>query len=314
MPVDPQVQALLDAVATLNLPAWNTLTPDEVRAQVEAGRVPIPPEPVARVEDRTIPGPAGEIPVRIYAPEADALLPALVYFHGGGFVIGNIESHDNVCRRLANDGQCAVISVDYRLAPEHHFPAAADDAYAATAWVAGHAAEIGVDGARVAVGGDSAGGNLAAVAALMARDRGGPTIVFQLLVYPVTDFDFGTDSYRNHADGYFLTADSMRWFWGHYLARLEDGRGPYASPLEADDLSGLPPALVITAEYDCLIDEGEAYASRLRGAGVPVTYSVYDGMVHGFWTMAPFVSRADDALAEAAAALRAAFGGIVASA
>lgn len=314
MPVDPQVQALLDAVATLNLPAWNTLTPDEVRAQVAAGRVPIPPEPVARVEDRTTPGPAGEIPVRIYAPEADALLPALVYFHGGGFVIGNIESHDNVCRRLANDGQCAVISVDYRLAPEHHFPAAADDAYAATAWVAGHAAEIGVDGARVAVGGDSAGGNLAAVAALMARDRGGPTIVFQLLVYPVTDFDFGTDSYRNHADGYFLTADSMRWFWGHYLARLEDGRSPYASPLEADDLSGLPPALVITAEYDCLIDEGEAYASRLRGAGVPVTYSVYDGMVHGFWTMAPFVSRADDALAEAAAALRAAFGGVTASA
>ena len=314
MPVDPQVQALLDAVATLNLPAWNTLTPDEVRAQVEAGRVPIPPEPIARVEDRTIPGPAGEIPVRIYAPEADALLPALMYFHGGGFVIGNIESHDNVCRRLANDGQCAVISVDYRLAPEHHFPAAADDAYAATAWVAGHAAEIGVDGARVAVGGDSAGGNLAAVAALMARDRGGPTIVFQLLVYPVTNFDFGTDSYRNHADGYFLTADSMRWFWGHYLARPEDGRGPYASPLEADDLSGLPPALVITAEYDCLIDEGEAYASRLRGAGVPVTYSVYEGMVHGFWTMAPFVSRADDALAEAAAALRAAFGGVTASA
>lgn len=313
MPVDPQVQALLDAAAAMGLPRWPTLTPEEARSRIDASRIPLPPEPVARLEDRLIPGPAGDLPVRIYAPQSDAPLAALVYFHGGGFVIGSIEYVDDICRRLANAAQCAVISVGYRLAPEHQFPAAADDCYAATVWTAEHADEIGVDASRIAVGGDSAGGDLAAVSALMARDRRVPPLVFQLLLNPVTNFDFATDSYRDNADGYFLTAETMRWFWGHYLARPEDGRHPYASPLQAKDLSGLPPALIITAEFDPLRDEGEAYAARLRDAGVSVTCSRYDGMVHSFYTMSPFVARADDAVAEAGAALRAAFGGVTAA-
>ncbi|MGI8550720.1 MAG: alpha/beta hydrolase [Dehalococcoidia bacterium] len=309
MPLDPQVQAIVEQTAALGLPPAHTLSPQEARRQHAASRIHSgPPEPVERVEDRRLPGPDGEIPIRIYAPRSIAPLPALVYFHGGGWVVGSIETHDAVCRSLSNAAGCMVISVDYRLAPEHRFPAAAEDAYAATRWLAEHAGEVGADAKRLAVGGDSAGGNLAAVVTLMARERGGPLLVYQLLIYPVTDSDLDTASYRQNGDGYLLTKAGMAWFWDHYIpAGAHDRQDPYASPLRAPNLRDLPPALVITAEYDPLRDEGEAYATRLRESGVQATYSRYDGMVHGFVALATPIDRRADAIAEAAAGLRAAF-------
>ena len=302
MPLDPQVQVILDLVKTMNMPAWETLTPQELRAmpRQDIGA----PEAVALVDDRTVPGPAGDIPVRLYRPTHAASQPALVFFHGGGFVFGEIESHDMTCRALANASGCVVVSVGYRLAPEHKYPAAADDCYAATAHVAAHADEFGIDPSRLAVGGDSAGGNLAAVVSQMARDRGGPSIAFQLLVYPVTDHNFETASYRDNAEGYLLTTNAMRSLWAHYLNDPSDGAQPYASPLRASDLRGLPSALVITAEYDPLRDEGEAYAKALQAAGVPVTLHRYDGMIHGFYQMFPMLAAGRAAIDESAAALR----------
>ena len=282
MPLDPQARMLMDQVAASGIRPFEEASVAEARQTImmlatAAGE----PEPVAKVENRTVPGPAGDIPLRVYTPEARGPLPILVFFHGGGWVIGNLETHDAVCRLLTNRAGCVVASVDYRLAPEHPFPAAAEDAYAATQWVARSAATIGGDPARVAVGGDSAGGNLAAVVSLMARDRGGPSLVHQLLVYPVTDAPGETGSYRDNAEGYFLTAAAMRWFWNHYTGASENSLDAYACPLRATNLRGLPPALVITAEFDPLRDEGEAYAARLREAGVPVlTYRAH-GHVHG---------------------------------
>ncbi|MGD9891380.1 MAG: alpha/beta hydrolase [Dehalococcoidia bacterium] len=308
MALDPQVQAVLDQMATLGLPAFNTLSPEQARRQMEMTRAAAPPgDPVHQVEDRTIPGPGGEIPVRIYRPEGDGPLPALVYFHGGGWVIGNIETHDATCRSLTNGAQCVVISVDYRLAPEHKFPAAADDSYAATKWVVDHAAELSIDPARIAVGGDSAGGNLAAVVALMAKEQGGPALVYQALIYPVTDYGYETASYKENAEGYLLSKDSMVWFWDHYLSSPADGKNPHASPLQAKDLNGLPPALVITAGYDPLRDEGAAYAERLKQAGVPVVYTLYPGMIHGFFGMGAVLDKAKEAVGEVCGALRSAF-------
>ncbi len=315
MPLDPQVQALLKQLEALNLPPLNSLPPEEARSvmrqrrELTAGE----PIPVGRVEDRAIPGPDDAIPVRIYWPEANAQagsgpLPVLVYFHGGGWVLGDLESHDNHCRVLCRDAGCLVVSVDYRLAPEHPFPAAAEDAYAATAWVAAQAASLGGDPARLAVGGDSAGGNLAAVVCLMARDRGGPPIRFQLLIYPVTDHDLDTASYRANADGLFLTREAMAWFWDHYVPDRGERENPYVSPLRAPDLSGLPPALVITAEYDPLRDEGNAYAERLRAAGVPVELVEYPGQIHGFVNMFAQLSGGQAAVELEARALRAALG------
>jgi acetyl esterase len=309
MPLDPIVKTILD-LAPQDAPPIETLTPDEVRTGFRDTRIPFSaPAPLAKKEDRTVPGTAGEIPLRVYTPEGDAPFPVLVYFHGGGWVIGDIETHDDICAALASRAGCVVVSVDYRLAPEHKFPAPLDDCFAATAYVAQHAAEFGADAARLAVGGDSAGGNLAAVVALVARDRGAPSIVHQALIYPVTNFDFGTPSYSENATGYFLTTATMRWFWDHYLPAAVDGAHPHASPLRAESLAGLPPALVITAEYDPLRDEGEAYAARLGEAGVPVTMYRYDGMVHGFVQMAALVPAGDRAISEVAAALRAAFAG-----
>jgi len=310
MPLDPNVKALLDQMAALNMPPFSSLSADQARAMFKATRTPVEAlEPVDRIDDRTIPGPLGAIPVRVYAPASSEPLPLLVYYHGGGWVIGDLDTHDGLCRKIANRANCVVVSVDYRLAPEHRFPAAAEDGYAAAAYIHAHTAEFSGDPERIAVGGDSAGGNVAAVTSLMARDRGGPPLAYQVLFYPVTNYSFETASYRDNAEGYFLTADSMRWFWGHYLGTDGDGADPYASPLNAQSLAGLPPALVITAEFDPLRDEGDAYAARLREAGVAVKHSPYPGMVHGFVGMHDLIAQGRAAIDECAAALREAFAG-----
>src|SRR2546428_1348707 len=308
MPLDPQTQAVLEMMAAMSAPPVHTQSVEEARQTmammaVMAGE----PEPVGKVEDRDIAGPEGTIPVRIYTPEGKAPFPVLVFFHGGGWVIGNIESHDTVCRSLTNMANCITVSVDYRLAPEHKFPAAPEDCYAATQWVAANAAMFNGDTSRIAVGGDSAGGNLAAVVALMARDRGGPSLVFQLLVYPVTHCNYTTSSYQSYADGYLLSRDSMQWYWDHYLHMPADASNPYAAPLVTQDLGGLPPALVVTAECDPLCDEGAAYARRLQAAGVLTTYSCYDGMIHGFFGMPAVLDKGKRAVADAATALQKAF-------
>ena len=306
MALDPQTKNLLDTMAAAGRPALNEQTPAEARA----GFVPLAqmagaPEPVASVEDRRIPGPGGDIPVRIFTPEGSAPFPTLVFFHGGGWVLGDLNTHDVVCRAIAKHSGCKVVAVDYRLAPEHKYPAAADDAFAATRWVAENAAALEVDAGRIAVGGDSAGGNLTLAVAQMARDTGSPALRFQLAWYPVTDFNFGTDSYKDNADGYLLTRASMEWFWDHYLAAPEDGAQPYASPLRAADLTGLPPAHIITAEFDPLRDEGEAYAARLRAAGVPVMAKRYDGLVHGSFQLGGVLDAGRQMLLDGAAALKA---------
>jgi acetyl esterase len=303
VPLDPQAKAVLDAMPPM--PDFDAIPLELLRAGMAQGALaPGEPERVASVENRTLPGPAGEIPVRIYKPEARGPLPALVFFHGGGFVLCNLDTHDNVCRSLANQAGCAVVSVDYRLAPEHRYPAAAEDCYAVTRWVAQHGAEIGVDTSRIAVGGDSAGGNLSAVVSQMARDRRGPALRFQLLIYPVTDARFDTPSYRENAEGYFLTTNMMRWFWRQYLKDPAEGGDAYASPLRAKDLSGLPPGLCITAEFDPLRDEGEAYAAKLREAGVACPAHRYDGMFHGFFGMGAILDKAKQAVSESAQALK----------
>ena len=310
MPLDPQASAYLDQMAAV-MPPLDTLTPDVIRAAIQAQVAQAAeqgaPEPVAQVNDRAIPGPAGEIPVRVYTPEGDGPFPLLVYVHGGGWVICTLDTHDGLCRSLANQAGCVVVSVDYRLAPERPFPAAPEDCYAATRWVAAHATTLNGDAMRVAVGGDSAGGNLAAVVALLARERGGPPLVFQLLIYPATDLRMGSSSIEENAEGYGLTKRDMLWFRGHYLRSTADATDPLASPLLAPDLRGVPPALIITAEYDPLRDEGERYGARLREAGVPVTISRYDGMIHGFTGMGAVMDQGTRSVAECAHALRAAY-------
>jgi acetyl esterase len=308
MPLGPQEQKVADALAALNLKPVEESTPQEARESMLSRTAALGPvEDVAAVADHKVPVKGGEISVRVYTPAGSAPHPALVFFHGGGWVIGDIATHDGICRSLANAAKCVVTSVDYRLAPEHRYPAAAEDSYAAFQWVLASAARLGVDPRRVAVGGDSAGGNLAAVVSLMARDRGTPLPIFQALIYPVTNDDLDTPSYRENATGYILTRAGMRWFFGHYLARPEQGREPYASPLRAPSLAGLPPALVQTAECDPLRDEGEAYAARLRDAGVPVTLTRYPGIFHGFIRMTNILDKARAARDEVAGALRKAF-------
>lgn len=309
MPLDPQAQAYLEQMEALNAPPLHVLTPDIVCQAIamQTAAAGEPTEAVAHIENRTIPGPQGEIPVRIYTPQGSGPFPVLVFFHGGGWVICNLDTHDPLCRSLANEAGCVVVSVDYRLAPEHKFPAAPEDCYAATLWVAGHGAQLNVDATRIAVGGDSAGGNLTAVIAQMARDQGGPALVFQLLIYPATDFTARTRSMEENAQGYFLTRQDMSWFTNHYLNDNHDKTNPLASPSLATNLGGLPPALIITAEYDPLRDEGEWYGRRLKEAGVPVTVSRYDGMMHGFMSMGAIFEQGKRGVGESAAALRAAF-------
>ncbi len=308
MPLDPQAQQVLEQMAALNLPPTYTVSPEEARALNKARPRAAGPE-VAKVEDATIPGAGPDIPVRIYIPSGPGPFPILAWFHGGGWVVGDLDTADATARHLTVGANCVTVSVDYRLAPETKFPGAADDCYAATVWAAQNAARLNGDASRLAVGGDSAGGNLSAVVAQMARDRGTPPLVFQLLVYPVTEQNFETPSYRNNAEGYLLTRQSMQWYWNHYLSGPADATNPYAAPLMAKDLSGLPPAFVLTAEYDPLCDEGEVYATRLQDAGVPTTYTRYDGMIHGFFGMSAVLDKGQQAIADASAALRQAFAG-----
>jgi acetyl esterase/lipase len=308
MSLDPQAQKLVDAMAALNLKPVEDSTPEEARESMRTRTAGLGPfEEVAAVSEHRVPVQGGLITVRLYSPGGAGLHPALVFYHGGGWVIGDLYTHDGICRSLTNAAGCVVASVDYRLAPEAKYPAAAEDSYAALLWLVANAAELGIDPRRVAVGGDSAGGNLSTVVALMARDRGGPALVAQVLIYPVTVHDFDTPSYHENATGYVLTREAMRWFWRHYLARAEQGREPYASPLLTPSLAGLPAALVITAEHDPLRDEGEAYAARLRDAGVPVTLTRYDGMFHGFLRMTRFLDKARAAVDEVGGSLRKAF-------
>jgi len=306
MALHPQVEALLARMAAAGGGSPFQLPPDEARA-ASVRSAPLlsgPGEEVAAVADRTAPGPDGPVPVRVYTPATGAApRPVLVYLHGGGFVVGSLDTYDPLCRALANRSGAVVVSVGYRLAPEHPWPAAVRDAAAAAAWVRAHAAGLGGDDDRVGVGGDSAGANLATIAARHVRG-----LAFQVLVYPVTDAAMDTPSYEEFAEGHYLSRDDMRVAFDHYLPAGVDRRHPDVAPLHAPDLAGLPPTLVITAAADPLRDEGEAYADRLRAAGVPVTVSRYDGMVHGFFRWTAVVEAATTAIDEVAAFVRAAGG------
>jgi len=301
MTLDPQVRDLFDRAAALGLPPYEQQTPQEARASylevVRARRGPhVVPEPVAAVEERTIPGPAGPLRARLFTPPGPGPHPVLLYFHGGGWVIGDRDTHDDQARALCARGGALVVSVDYRLAPEDPFPAALDDVRAATTWAAGHAEALGADPQRLGVAGDSAGANLAAAVCLAARDVGGPPIAAQILIYPVVDATLDQPSVVELAQGYGLTLATMRWFVDQYLPDAATHRDPLASPLAAGDLSGLPPAVVVTAGYDLLHDQGDAYAERLREAGGDVVLRQHPGLVHGFLGMAPQVAAAAEAV------------------
>ncbi|MGH7046773.1 MAG: alpha/beta hydrolase, partial [Stellaceae bacterium] len=286
------------------------MTPAEARAQMEAtaSSRKAEPLPVARVEDRSIPGPEGQMRLRLYTPNAPGSWPVIVYYHGGGHVIGSLDTHDPVARNLCAGAGALVASVDYRMGPEHRFPAAVEDSFAALNWVYANAAGFGADPGRLGVHGDSAGANLAAVMALLARDAGGPQLRLQSLVYPVGDYTLSGASYAKFARGYgLLTRDAMAWFARHYLSSPADAEDWRASPLKAPRLAGVAPAIVVTAECDVLHDDGESYAAALRNAGVPVEYREYPGMIHGFLGMVPVVDDAMNAQRQIATAFRRAF-------
>lgn len=306
MPVHPQVQTILDAMAQMGGPEPSELSPAEAREMYRAITTMEQGPEVQRVDDRLLPTDAGDLPVRVYTPEeaVGANHGVLLWFHGGGWVIGDLDTADATCRSLANGSGAVVVSVDYRLAPEHRSPAALDDCVAALAWTAENGELLGADVSRVAVGGDSAGGHLAALLCQRSLREFGPDIDFQLLVYPVTDLTLSHPSIDENAEGYFLTKKTMLWFRDHYLGN-QDPADPAVSPLRAEDLAGLPPALVITAEYDPLRDEGEAYAHRLREAGVDVRHVRYDGQIHGFFAMTSMLDDARHAVGMASEALRA---------
>lgn len=308
MTLDPKVRELLDLTAdappigTVPVQVMREDTPSQMAAWFRMGLVSTL---VAAVEDRLIPGPAGDLPVRIYTPEGRGPFPLVVFFHGGGWVLGDLETHDPMCRALCAGADCVVVSVGYRLAPEHPFPAAVEDALAATRWVAVHAAEISGDPARIALAGDSAGGNLSAVTAIRIRDEGGPALRGQLLIYPAVGYHTPpTPSYIENAEGYGLTRESAFWFWRQYLAEESQATNPHVAPMLAPDLRGLPPALVITAEYDVLRDEGELYVERLRAAGVSARASRYDGVHHRFAELIGILDQAGQARDEMCAWLR----------
>jgi acetyl esterase len=301
MPLDRHAQALLDLQAMTGFRGFDTMPVADARAAMIARTAETPRDPVARVEGRTTPG---GVPIRLYWPEEGGpARPLFVFSHGGGWVLGNLETVDHSCRTLANASGCVVASVDYRLSPEHKFPIAVNDAYEAFRWLSSEAGSIGVDPDRIAVGGDSAGGNLALVTCLKARDLGEPPPAFQLLIYPVVDSSCASASYAECASGFGLTADAMRYYWRQYLSRPEDGEHPYASPLRAD-LAGLPPAFVLSAEYDPLRDEVEGLARRLDSSGVTVSLRRFDGQIHGFFHLGHIIPDGRRALEEAALALK----------
>ena len=292
----PQILRVLEVMAEANLKPIEAMLPTEARAQMEATAQSrkAEPLPVDRVEERSVPGPASDIRLRLYWPNGAAPLPAIVYYHGGGHVIGSLDTHDLVARNLCAGTEALVVSVDYRMGPEHKFPAAVDDSFAALKWVHANAKHLGADPDRIGVHGDSAGANLAAVVALMARDAGGPRLGLQSLVYPVADYRLVSDSYDTYARGYgLLTKESMVWFRTHYLRSPQDAEDWRASPIKAPSFAGVAPAVVVTAESDVLHDDGESYADALRHAAVPVEYKEYSGMIHGFFGMMPAV---DDAM------------------
>ena len=287
MSLHPEVAGFLSMLAAARSKSFHEMAPTEARVAINTllGSLPKSSATLAGVADRQIPGPAGSIPVRIYTPAGPGPFPILMYFHGGGFVIGDLDTFDSLCRETSAGAGVVVVSVDYRCAPEHPFPAAPDDCFAATCWAAAHAAELNGDASRIGVSGDSAGGNLAAVTALRCRDEGGPRLAAQLLVYPVCDADPAAyPSMTANAEGYLLTAADMAWFVGHYVKDPAALASPKLLPMRAASLAGLPPALVITAEYDPLRDEGNAYAAKLIAAGVPVEARSYRGTIHGFYT------------------------------
>lgn len=312
--LDKEAKDFLDAVKLANRPDYSTMSPKETRKFYKDTRKAVIPEPpeMSEVDNIAAPGPHGPIPLRYYRPaEVDKKepLPILVYYHGGGWVFGDLDTHDVVCRTLSNEGRCAVVSVDYRMGPEFKFPIAIDDAYAAVKWVAEEAKTLRVDPRRLAVGGDSAGGNLAAVVSLLARDvEDAPKIAYQLLIYPATDMHMTTESHRKFAEGHLLTRATMDWCQEHYLGSPADRDDWRASPLRAEKLSGLPPAYVLIAGNDPLRDEGEAYAMALKAAGVPVVLREFEGQVHGFIAMGRIMPQANQALAEMGVALKLAFG------
>jgi acetyl esterase len=306
VPVHPQTADLLTALEAQGTPDFADLSVSQARDLAAAFKDLQAPAPeMASVVDRTVPGPAGRLPIRVYTPQGSPR-GLLVYFHGGGWVIGNIEIVDSPCRALADAAGCVVVSAQYRLAPESAYPAAPEDCYAVTRWVADNRAELGTGAGGIAVGGDSAGGNLAAAVALMARDRGGPDIAFQALIYPATDLSsFETGSYQRNAQGYLLTARSMQWFRDHYVPDDAQRKEPYASPALAPDHSGLPPAFIAISEFDPLHDDGDQYASALEEAGVPVELHRYAGQIHGiFWLSGACSQAFDPLLSDLAATLK----------
>lgn len=309
MPLDRQIAGILALLEQVGAPAMAAGTAQQARAMFRTSTVdlrdPATLAVVRSVEDATIPGPAGEIPIRIYRPDVSGRVPTMAFFHGGGFVIGDIETHDDQARLICRDVGLVVVSVDYRLAPEHPFPAGFQDCLAATNWVAENIAELGGDRGKIVVGGDSAGGNLAAAVALATRDAG-PSLTAQFLIYPGVDFTADGDypSRVDNAEGYYLTAEEMAWFAGLYLTADTDVKDPRASPIRAVDLTGAPPAVIATAEFDPLRDEGEAYAKALADAGVEVRLARYDGMIHGFYGLGVHSAAAADAVRDLNASLR----------
>ena len=307
MPLDKQIAGVLQQFRDIPEPDFSQLDAVQYRQFSDNLLPAIPGDPMIEVRELRVAGAAGELDARLYRPLDESNLPLLVFFHGGGFVIGNLDTHDNLCRSLARQAEAVVVSVAYRLAPENHFPAAPLDCYAATCWLVENAAALGVDGRRLALAGDSAGGNLALAVSQLAAQRKGPKISYQCLFYPVTDARCDSQSYEDFAEGYLLSSAMMYWFWQQYLQDTGQGDDPLASPLRAEALADMPPTTLITAEFDPLRDEGEAFARRLLQAGVSVRLQRCEGMTHGFISMAPFVERAAVALADAAADLRRAF-------
>ena len=305
MALDSEVRELLERLERSDprpRNAWSVAEAREryLRMRALAGE----PKDVRRVEDRTIPGPAGEIPIRLYASETGRNLPTLIYLHGGRFISGNLDTHDRVCRALAEESGCLIVAVDYRLAPEHRFPAAVEDAYCVATWAADYGNTAGIDAARIGVGGDSAGGNLAAALALHARDQGHPRLRCQCLIYPMLDATCGAETHRTFAAGYGAGSEDMKQGYREYVPEGLDLRTPLVSPLFAENLADLPPAFVLTAEYDCLRSEAEQYVERLRRAGVSVVSSRYDGAIHGFFQMAGVLRLGARAIAEVSRFLR----------